>query len=94
MDENPFSINDDTFEASAFATAGNTYLIDFPSGLHGAAGALSFADGHVIVHKWQDSRTYTPQGLISGGQGGTGTHLLSPDNPDCFYLASIASAPR
>jgi len=94
IDENPFSINDGSVAIPAAATPGATYLIDFTSGLHGAAGVLSFADGHVIVHKWQDSRTYTPQGLISGGQGGTGTHFLSPDNPDCFYLASIASAPR
>jgi prepilin-type N-terminal cleavage/methylation domain-containing protein len=94
MDENPYSINDGTIAISAFAVPGATYLIDLPSGWHGAAGVISFADGHIIVHKWLDKRTYNPQGLISGGQGGTGSHLQSPDDPDCFYLASIASAPR
>jgi len=92
MDANPYSINDGNFAASAFAAAGRTYLINLPSGLHGAAGVISFADGHVIVHKWLDQRTYTPQG--SPGLGGTATTLQSPDNPDCFYLAPITSAPR
>jgi len=94
IDENPFSIDDGLISIPAFATPGSTYLIDFPSGLHGAAGVISFADGHVIVYKWLDRRTYTPQGLISGGQGGAGSYLQTPDNPDCFYLASITSAPR
>jgi type II secretory pathway pseudopilin PulG len=94
IDENPYSINDGEFAISAVATPGNTYLIDFPSGLHGAAGVISFADGHVIVHKWLDRRTYTPQGLIGPGMGSTASGLQLPDNPDCFYLAPITSAPR
>ncbi len=91
MDENPNSINAGTLYTSAFATPGNTYLIDFPSGLHGAAGVISFADGHVIIHKWLDSRTYTSEGIVGGiPQAG----LQTPDDPDCFYLAPITSAPR
>lgn len=93
MDENPFSINDGTIAIPAAATPGNTYIVDFPSGLHGAAGVISFADGHVIIHRWLDPRTYTPQGIIAGG-GGTSSHHELPDNPDCFYLAPITSAPR
>jgi prepilin-type processing-associated H-X9-DG protein len=94
LDENPYSINDGSFAAVAVATPGNTYLVDWPSGLHGAAGVISFADGHVIIHKWQDQRTYTPQGFISPGRGGASLGIQSPDNPDCFYLAPITSAPR
>jgi prepilin-type N-terminal cleavage/methylation domain-containing protein len=94
MDENPYSINDGDFAASAVATPGNTYLIDWPSGLHGAANAISFADGHVIIHRWLDARTYTPQGIVAPGKGSTTTSHQSPDNPDCFYLAPITSAPR
>jgi prepilin-type N-terminal cleavage/methylation domain-containing protein len=93
MDENPLSINDGALEISAVATPGNTYLIDYPSGLHGAAGVISFADGHVIIHKWLDQRTYNPQ--VSGpGGGGTAENHPYPDDPDCFYLAPITSAPR
>ncbi len=69
-------------------------LIDYPSGNHGNAAGIAFADGHSLVHKWQDSRTYTPQGIIQPGMGSTGSTRQSPDNPDCFFLAPITSAPR
>jgi len=94
MDENPYSINDASMAISAVATAGSTYLIDYPSGNHGNAAGIAFADGHSLVHKWQDSRTYTPQGIIQPGMGSTGSTRQSPDNPDCFFLAPITSAPR
>lgn len=93
MDENPYSINDGSMAISAAATTGNTYLIDFPSGLHGESAGISFADGHSIIHKWQDKRTYTPQGIIQPGLGSTTSTKQSPDDPDCFYLAQITSAP-
>ena len=87
MDENPFSINDGSFAVSAVATPGATYLIDWPTGLHGGSGGLSFADGHSIVHQWQDKRTYTPQGITTPGMGSTTSGLQTPDDPDCFYCA-------
>jgi prepilin-type N-terminal cleavage/methylation domain-containing protein len=94
IDENPYSINDGSFASVANEVSGNTIVVDFPSGLHGEAGALSFADGHSIIHKWQDKFTYTPQGLISSGQGGSGAHKPpSGDDPDCFFLGPITSAP-
>ena len=94
MDENPYTINDGSFAVSAVATPGNTYLIDYPTGLHHGAGALSFADGHSVVHKWEDSRTYQPEGIVQPGMGSSGSTHQSPDNPDCFYLAPLTSAPR
>jgi len=93
MDENPITINDGSFAVSAVATPGHTYLIDYPTGLHGGAGGLSFADGHSTVHKWQDTRTYTPP-ISLHGNGGGGTTSQTPDNQDCFYLAPLTSAPR
>jgi type II secretory pathway pseudopilin PulG len=86
MDENAYSINDGSLVAAAAATPGATYLISYASGRHGKADVLSFADGHVIVHQWHDARTFTPAGIVST--------LQSPDNPDCFYLAPLTSAPR
>jgi prepilin-type processing-associated H-X9-DG protein len=94
MDENPYTINDGSLAIPAAATPGNTFIIDFPSGNHGNAAGISFADGHVIVHKWLDSRTYTPQGTIQPGMGSTSSTIQTPDDPDCFYLAPITSAPR
>jgi prepilin-type processing-associated H-X9-DG protein len=95
MDENPFSINDACLNVSALATPGNTYLIDYPAGNHNGATGISFADGHVIIHKWLDSRTYSPTVVASasGGPSSTAQHP-TPDDPDCFYLAPITSAAR
>jgi len=94
MDENPYSINDGSLAVAAAATPGNTYLIDYPAGNHGQAAGISFADGHSIIHKWQDKLTYSPQGIIAPGMGSTSANLQSPDDPDCFYLGPITSAPR
>jgi prepilin-type processing-associated H-X9-DG protein len=90
MDENSYSINDASIAIPAVASAGNTYIVDYPAGNHNAAAGISFADGHVILHKWLDARTYTPQG--QPGMGGTSSIHQSPDNPDCFYLGPITSA--
>lgn len=92
MDENSYSINDGSIAISAYAAPGNTYLIDFPSGNHNHAAGITFADGHAIIHKWVDARSYTPQGIIAPGQGGQGTTQQSPDDQDCFYLAPITSS--
>jgi prepilin-type N-terminal cleavage/methylation domain-containing protein/prepilin-type processing-associated H-X9-DG protein len=95
VDENTYSINDASIAIPAFATPGNTYLIDYLSGNHSGAASMSFADGHVVMHKWQDVRTCTPQ--VAPGNGGSpsapAVHAL-PDDVDCLYLASITSAPR
>jgi prepilin-type N-terminal cleavage/methylation domain-containing protein len=93
MDENPFSINDGSLAVSAAAAPGATYLIDWPSGNHNAAAGMAFADGHALIHKWLDPRTYTPQGVIQAGEGSTQSTKEQPtDNQDCFYLAPITSA--
>lgn len=88
IDENAYSINDGSFVSAAVAAPGATYLIDYAAGNHNAADCISFADGHVVTHQWRDSRTYRPQGVVSGSTRQT------PDNPDCFYLAPITSARR
>jgi prepilin-type N-terminal cleavage/methylation domain-containing protein/prepilin-type processing-associated H-X9-DG protein len=92
MDENPLTIAAGAINVSAAATSGNTYLIDYPTGNHNGAAAISFADGHVIVHKWQDPRTYTVT-PIGQGNFNSSTQIF-PDDADCFYLAPITSAHR
>jgi prepilin-type N-terminal cleavage/methylation domain-containing protein/prepilin-type processing-associated H-X9-DG protein len=94
MDENPFSINDGSMAVPAVAVTGSTYMVDFPSGNHNDSAGISFVDGHSIVHKWKDRRTYTPEGIILPGRGSTSTTKQSPDNHDCFFLAPITSALR
>ncbi len=97
LDENPYSINDGLFCISAEAAPGATYIVDYPSGLHGRAGGMAFADGHSIIHRWMDIRTYTPQmqGMIPGNGGALNLNShITPDDPDCFYLAPITSVAR
>jgi prepilin-type processing-associated H-X9-DG protein len=94
MDENPYSINDGSMAISATAAPGNTYLINFPAGNHNGAAGISFADGHVIIHKWLDPRTFSPSGLVGPGMGSPMPTHQTPDDPDCFYLGPITSAPR
>jgi prepilin-type processing-associated H-X9-DG protein len=94
MDENPYSINDGSLAIPALATAGNTYLVDYPAGTHAGAAGISFVDGHALIYKWKDPRTYTPQGIIAPGMGSSSGSHPNPDDIDCFYLASITSAPN
>jgi prepilin-type N-terminal cleavage/methylation domain-containing protein/prepilin-type processing-associated H-X9-DG protein len=93
MDENPRTINDGSMAIAAAATPGNTFLIDYPTGLHGGSGGLAFADGHSIVHKWHDKRTYSP-GITGQGNVIQGANKQSPDDSDCFFLGPITSALR
>jgi prepilin-type N-terminal cleavage/methylation domain-containing protein len=94
MDESPITINDGSLAISAYAATGSTYLIDYPAGNHDDGGGISFADGHAIIHKWRDPRTYSPNASSLHGQGGTAGTLQTPDDLDCFYLANITSALR
>lgn len=97
MDENPITINDSSLAVSALATPGSTYLIDYPAGNHANSAGMAFADGHSIVHKWQDSRTYTiPASAIATEHGNqnAGGGIQSPDDQDMFYLAPLTSALR
>ncbi len=47
LEEHPDSIND-----PGFFSPYQMQCIDLPSTLHNGAGALSFADGHVELHRW------------------------------------------
>jgi prepilin-type processing-associated H-X9-DG protein len=89
MDENPQTIND----ALLAVPAAPGYLVDYPASWHNFAAGMSFVDGHSIIHKWEDARTYTPPPEATPGSGGTGS-TASPNNVDSAYLATITSAAR
>jgi hypothetical protein len=94
IDENPYSINDASMAVSGVALPGKTYLIDWPSGNHNMAAGMAFADGHSIIHKWLDRRTFTPPSTLQPGQGGQGGTVQTPDDRDCFFLSPLTSALR
>jgi prepilin-type processing-associated H-X9-DG protein len=91
-DEHPDSINDGLL-GMLMPAAGSwpTYTTweDVPASYHNGAGAFSFADGHVEVHKWLDKNTLRPVLMIEPSAA-TGT--TSPN--DNRWLVSRASAPK
>jgi len=93
MDENPNTINDGLMAVAIPSgwSLGNTKLVDYPATSHGEAGGMSFADGHSEVHKWKDSRTYTPPPGSSPGVIGSSP---CPNNPDVLWLAERTSAEK
>jgi prepilin-type N-terminal cleavage/methylation domain-containing protein/prepilin-type processing-associated H-X9-DG protein len=55
LDEHPDSIND-----GYFLITENDIWDDLPASYHNGAGSFSFADGHAVIHRWQDSTTIQP----------------------------------
>lgn len=60
-EEDPYSLNDANF---GFGMSIPEW-INFPSTLHGMSCAVGFADAHVELHKWTDSRTAVVAGNVS-----------------------------
>ena len=92
LDERPDSINDGSFYTAMEGdgiTPGVPRIIDYPSALHGGAGNLSFADGHVKSHRWLDPDTVPPivpcDRLPYRG--------LMPGNLDIRFLQSLVTTP-
>jgi prepilin-type processing-associated H-X9-DG protein len=65
-----------------FLSSNLDWTVNVPASGHNGAGTVSFADGHVELHRWQDERTRAPVNyshyLING--------LRSPNNPDLKWL--------
>jgi prepilin-type N-terminal cleavage/methylation domain-containing protein/prepilin-type processing-associated H-X9-DG protein len=91
MDENPNTINDGLMAVAIPNNwnVANTTLVDYPASTHGGAGGLSFADGHSEIHKWKDSRTYSPPPGVGPGQVSSSAN---PNNPDVLWMAERTSA--
>jgi prepilin-type N-terminal cleavage/methylation domain-containing protein/prepilin-type processing-associated H-X9-DG protein len=97
MDEDPYSITLAVFNVcmnNARDGTGVTTMINWPATYHGNSASLSFLDGHVAIHKWQDPRTKNSAHLL-GGAPNIGGHLVAQgptDNPDILWLQSHTSA--
>jgi hypothetical protein len=60
-------------------------FFNFPNASHKKGGVISFTDGHVEYHRWQDPRTFNPAkpGLVEYGLVDYHAHShSSPNNPD------------
>ena len=83
VDEDPWSINDGAFAASASVAAPK--WIDFPATSHGNACGFSFCDGHAEMHKWIGNSMLLTAPAPSGGRATVAT------DKDFLWLASHTS---
>ena len=87
LDEHPDSINDGYF-INVPSTPSAAQWFDYPGSHHNGAGGVSFADGHVEMHLWVDSRTKPPV-RYSPPSGGP-----SPNNLDHRWLTERMTVPH
>ena len=87
MDEHEDSIGGSAF-VNSVGQLERGYLSALPSGRHNGANPISYADGHVEMHKWQDERTRKPV------EHKTFYGMWSFDNPDIEWLKERMSARR
>jgi prepilin-type N-terminal cleavage/methylation domain-containing protein/prepilin-type processing-associated H-X9-DG protein len=85
IDVNPASICTPGFGINM--TSDN--FIHYPSSLHRGSGIISFADGHVMVHKWVDART--KKTIASGSTSYLRHNDSSPGNADLRWLRDHAT---
>ncbi len=89
IDERDDSIDDGYFALDMVASQ----LANIPAGYHKGCGAVTFADGHAEIHRWQSSE------VLDGQQSGVESVkqefiAVSPDNPDLVWLRAHATNPQ
>jgi len=89
IDEREDSINDGFFVVDV---AVHYAINDYPAGYHAGAGALSFADGHVEIHKWLEPSTQPL--LIPGQLLPAGSRPTSPTDRDIGWLLPRTTSPK
>lgn len=80
LDEHPDSIDDALYFLNVGLAAPNAVWRSFPGSHHNGAASISFADGHVILKRWQDSRTVPPVIYLKS------LNTLVPGNPDYTWM--------
>lgn len=80
-DEHPDSIDDGILYVDAGATNGTGMFTELPSGNHGGACGIAFADGHAEIHRWKRPDTFRPVSYTSVQRVSVTT------NPDLQWMA-------
>jgi prepilin-type processing-associated H-X9-DG protein len=87
LDERADSLSDGTFWNDASTL---WQIIDFPGAYHNGGGSLSFADGHVEIHRWNDPRTNP---ILQPGEP-LSLNVNLPGNLDVLWLQQHAVGQR
>lgn len=88
IDERDDSVDDGYFSVDMVASQ----LANLPSGYHNGSGAVTFADGHAVLHRWRSSEVLAGQQSVE-----TVKKEFIPvpgDNPDLVWLRSHATNPQ
>ena len=91
IDERADSINDAYFVVCMTATNANARFANIPANYHNGCSAISFADGHSEIHKWQDPRTEPP--MISNTYYTWASDSV-PNDQDIAWLQQHCTAHR
>ncbi len=67
---------------------GQQFFYHVPGNFHDRSTVLAFADGHVERRRWQDRRTYSPQGNLNWHEH----RYATPNNADLRWIQERASA--
>lgn len=89
IDEHPDSLNDGAFAVQMPAGPSDTRMVDYPASHHERSGTLAFADGHVELHPWTDSRTLQPVRYNS-----MPLNVAQPNSADLMWLTARTSGLR
>jgi prepilin-type N-terminal cleavage/methylation domain-containing protein/prepilin-type processing-associated H-X9-DG protein len=81
IDEREDSINDGYFPVEMVA---QYTILDYPATYHDGSGVLTFADGHVEIHRWVEGTTSPP--LVPGEHLSVNPRFTSPDDRDLKWL--------
>jgi prepilin-type N-terminal cleavage/methylation domain-containing protein/prepilin-type processing-associated H-X9-DG protein len=89
IDENADSLNFGDFAVAMNDGVADSrvFMVDVPASYHNGAGTISFADGHVEIHKWLDART---RARITGTWMSSSVQA-TPGNKDMRYLSDHTS---
>ncbi len=86
VDERDDSIDDGEFAIDMV----NNQIVNFPSGYHGGAGGVTFADGHAEIHRWRSTELQASQQYSE-----TVKHeftAVAANNVDLIWLRAHATA--
>jgi prepilin-type processing-associated H-X9-DG protein len=86
LDENASYVNDGSFALAKTTVAGTTINNDTPATWHNNSSALSFTDGHVQLHRWQNAGASTSGGTVQASA------LTQPASADTQWLADHMGA--
>jgi prepilin-type processing-associated H-X9-DG protein len=83
IDHHPDSIGSPQFRVDRNKPE-NLRIKSWPGTFHGRGATVTFADGHVELHRWRDARTLLP--VRYSREDWPPADQLSPNNPDLLWL--------